>query len=77
MATLLSLSELVTKSISFTIYPVIADYLSRMVRKPEFCLCENKGADQLRSKIITFVFAKLIVRFLFFLIPKFQASVTL
>ena len=22
---------------------------SRIVRKPEFCLCENKGADQLRS----------------------------
>ena len=29
---------------------VIADYkLSRVVRKPDFCLCENKGADQLRS----------------------------
>ena len=24
-------------------------YLSRVVRKPDFCLCENKGADQLRS----------------------------
>ena len=24
-------------------------YLSRIVRKPDFCLCENKGADQLRS----------------------------
>ena len=23
--------------------------LSRIVRKPDFCLCENKGADQLRS----------------------------
>ena len=23
--------------------------LSRVVRKPDFCLCENKGADQLRS----------------------------
>ena len=23
-------------------------YMRRIVRKPEFCLCENKGADQLR-----------------------------
>ena len=23
--------------------------LSRVTRKPDFCLCENKGADQLRS----------------------------
>ena len=25
------------------------DKMSRIVRKPDFCLCENKGADQLRS----------------------------
>ena len=24
--------------------------LSRVLRKPDNCLCENKGADQLRSK---------------------------
>ena len=24
-------------------------HTSRDARKPEFCLCENKGADQLRS----------------------------
>ena len=24
-------------------------YMSPIVRKPEFCLCENKGTDQLRS----------------------------
>ena len=24
-------------------------YLSRVVRKPAFCICENKGADQLRG----------------------------
>ena len=24
-------------------------HMSRIVRKPDFCLCENKGADQLRS----------------------------
>ena len=23
--------------------------MSRIVRKPDFCLCENKGADQLRG----------------------------
>ena len=28
----------------------IQDSLSRIVRKPDFCLCKNKGADQLRSK---------------------------
>ena len=25
------------------------DNISRIVRKPDFCLCENKGADQLRG----------------------------
>ena len=25
------------------------DNMSRIVRKPDFCLCENKGADQLRG----------------------------
>ena len=24
-------------------------HMSRVMRKPDFCLCENKGADQLRS----------------------------
>ena len=53
----------------------------RIVRKPDFCLCENKGADQLRisfavtAKLISaFVFATRIVQFLFFLNPKFQAA---
>ena len=26
---------------------VIGDYMSRVVRKPDFCICENKDADQL------------------------------
>ena len=39
--------------------------MSRIVRKPDFCLGENKGA---------FVFATRIVQFLFYLNPKFQAS---
>ena len=42
------------------------------MRKPDFCLCENKGADQLGS-ISTFVFATCIVQFLYFLNPKFLA----
>ena len=25
------------------------DYVSRVVRKPAFCICENKDADQLRG----------------------------
>ena len=51
--------------------------MSRIVRKPDFCLCENKGADQLRSNCEAdhaFVFATRIVQSLFFLNPKFQAS---
>ena len=48
------------------------------MRKPDFCICENKGADQLRSdaaKLISaFVFATRIVQSLYFLNPKFQAA---
>ena len=61
-------------------------YMSRAVRKPVFCICENKDADQLRgnregyreadtAKLISaFVFATQIVQSLYFLNPKFQAS---
>ena len=51
--------------------------MSRIVRKPDFCLGENKGADQLRGKaklISAFVFATQIVQFLLYLNQKFQAS---
>ena len=27
----------------------LGNHLRRIVRKPDFCLCENKGTDQLRS----------------------------
>ena len=47
--------------------------MSRFMRKPAFCICVNKDADQLRSKISTFVFATWIVQSLYFLNPKFQA----
>ena len=30
-------------------YYVYRITMSRIVRKPDFCLCENKGADQLRG----------------------------
>ena len=43
---------------------------SLIMRKPAFCICENKGADQLCA----FVFATQIVQSLYFLNPKFQAS---
>ena len=29
--------------------PVMRQYLSRVVRKPDFCICKNKDADQLRG----------------------------
>ena len=51
--------------------------LSRVVRKPAFCICENKDADQLpvTAKLISaFVFATQIVQSLYFLNLKFQAS---
>ena len=47
------------------------------MRKPDFCKCENKDADQLRGNrevISAFVFATRIVQSLYFLNPKFQAS---
>ena len=51
--------------------------MSRVVRKPAFCICENKDADQfaVTVKLISaFVFATRIEQSLFFLNPKFQAS---
>ena len=47
------------------------------MRKPAFCMCKNKGADQFccNSELISaFVFATQIEQCLFFLNPKFQAS---
>ena len=35
--------------IGFTEFPVIDLSLSLVVRKPAFCICENKGADLLRG----------------------------
>ena len=51
-------------------------YLGRIMRKPDFCLCENKGADQLRDQLRSNCEADLtaqIAQFLFFLDLKLQA----
>ena len=53
------------------------DYMSLVMRKPDFCICENKDADQLcrnRTADQRLCFATWIVQSLFFLNPKFQAS---
>ena len=47
--------------------------MSLVVRKPAFCICENKDADQTAKLISAFVFAIRIVNFLYYLNPKFQA----
>ena len=47
------------------------------MRKPDFCICENKDADQLRGNREAdqrLVFAIRIVQSLLYLNPKFQAS---
>ena len=53
-------------------------YMSHVMRKPDFRLCENKGADQLWSITAqltsAFVFAARIVKLVFFLSMKFQVS---
>ena len=43
------------------------------MRKPAFCICENKDADQLKL-IRAFVFAIWIEQSHYYLNPKFQAS---
>ena len=50
------------------------------MRKPDYCLCENKGADQRLSVAVTvklisvFVFATWKVQYLLYLYPKCQDS---
>ena len=49
--------------------------MSLVMRKPAFCICENKDADQLRGNtaklICVFVFATRIIQFPYFLYIKF------
>ena len=50
-----------------------ADLLSHIMRKPDFCICENKAVDQLTMKLISaIVFATKIVQSLYFLNPHFK-----
>ena len=52
--------------------------MSFVVRKPAFCLCQNKDAISfaVTAKLISaFVFATRIVQSLYYLNPKFQASI--
>ena len=52
-------------------------HMSLVVRKPAFCICENKDADQLHGNpklISAFVFAIRIVQSLYYQNPKFQTS---
>ena len=35
--------------VSYSIRSSISNFVSRDVRKPDFCICENKDADQLRG----------------------------
>ena len=53
------------------------NHISRVVRKPAFCICENKDADQLRDNREAdqrLCFRYTDSRSLHFLNPKFQAS---
>ena len=37
--------------IAFNCLSIILKYLSLVMRKPDFCICENKDADQLRGNL--------------------------
>ena len=41
-----------TRNKAFTEQSYNEEYMSRVVRKPAFCICENKDADQLRGSTI-------------------------
>ena len=51
---------------------VVANYYSSVSRKPDFCLWENKGTNQLCNNS-AFVFAAAVVQFLLFLNSKFPS----
>ena len=63
----------------FEVYSCIIDKLSHVVRKPAFCICENKDADQLCSNCtadqrLCFRYMDSTIQSLFYLNPKFQVS---
>ena len=56
-------------------FPILLQYMSRVVRKPAFCICENKDVDQLRGnrevdQHLCFRYTDSTIP----LLPKFQAS---
>ena len=56
---------------------VVISYLRRHIGKPTICICKN-GKYAVTAKLISaFVFATRIVQVLFYLHPKFQASIRL
>ena len=64
---------LVSRGLTFHDIKINVIYMSRIVRKPDFCLCENKGeiSFAVTAKLINaFVFATRIVPFLYFLNKK-------
>ena len=61
-----------------TMYVCTLQYISRVIRKSAFRICENKGSDQLQDNCTAdqghcFLLHIVIVQSLFFLNPKFQA----
>ena len=61
----------------FSTFSSTSQHVSRVMRKPTICICENEDAFSfaVTAKLISaFVFATWIVQYLYFLNPKFQAS---
>ena len=71
------LSDLVFEISALKIIKFESNNISRLMKKPTNCICQNKDADQLCGNWEAdqcFVFATRIVQFLFYLNLKFQAS---
>ena len=63
-------------TMSLRSFTITRHKMSRRIRKPTICICENKDADQLSSNC-AFVSSTRIVQSLLFLNLKFQASILL
>ena len=72
-----SINTVPTLSSALFIRSLLNLYMSLVLRKPAFCICEKKTqiSFAVTAKLISaFVFATQIVQSLYFLNPKFQAS---
>ena len=72
-----ALKEMYHIKCTFLRWIILALNEPRRERKPPFCICENKDADQLRGNREAdqrLVFATRIIESLYFLNPKLQAS---